>query len=303
MNTAIRATLIIAGIAGLLLAVGYYVQWSRLADFWPWAGMETTETDAPTSIYGYGYGTDTSSDSDAGDLPRLSYYFLSSIWAAIALPNLWIGLTREYAAVVGGAINLTIMFGALAIYLLQSYAAHDHDRLLFAALACMGGAATSVGLGIWAWRFDFRDQRPLPGPVRWAFALFAVTLILVGGALILKRPRVFPWPLDAEVSVVYGWIFMGAAAYFAYALWNPRWHNACGQLLGFLAYDIVLILPFLDHFDTVESEHRLSLIIYTLVVSFSGLLAIFYVFVNPTTRLWFARPRLRGNRSTGEGLG
>ena len=39
-------------------------------------------------------------------------------------------------------------------------------------------------------------------------------------------------------------IFLGSAIYFAYGLQRPVWGNAKGQLLGFLAYDLVLIVPF-----------------------------------------------------------
>ena len=70
------------------------------------------------------------------------------------------------------------------------------------------------------------------------------------------------------------------------ALRSPRWHSARGQLLGFLAYDLILIGPFLAHFNTVNPVHRLSLTIYTLVLVYSGALAVYYLFVNKTTRSW-----------------
>jgi hypothetical protein len=56
--------------------------------------------------------------------------------------------------------------------------------------------------------------------------------------------------------------------------------------LGFLAYDLVLIIPFLQHFANVRPEMLLSLTIYTAVVSYSGLL----LFVHPPTRLKLAVP-------------
>jgi hypothetical protein len=56
-------------------------------------------------------------------------------------------------------------------------------------------------------------------------------------------------------------------------------------LLGFLAYDLVLIGPFLQHFSTVRPEMRLSLVLYTAVVVYSGLLAIYFLFLHPPTRL------------------
>jgi len=63
-------------------------------------------------------------------------------------------------------------------------------------------------------------------------------------------------------------------------------YDARGQLLGFLAYALILILPFLAHFATVEPEHRLSLTIYTGVLIYSGALAIFYLLIYRPTRSW-----------------
>jgi hypothetical protein len=91
-------------------------------------------------------------------------------------------------------------------------------------------------------------------------------------------------------------MFLSAAAYFAYGLVERRWENAGGQLAGFLAYDVVLIVPFLtwitsgrpSYYGTSGKGLRLNLLIYTLVVVLSGALAVYYLFIQPTTRI---RPR------------
>jgi hypothetical protein len=44
---------------------------------------------------------------------------------------------------------------------------------------------------------------------------------------------------------------------------RPRWGNAFGQLLSFLAYDLVLIVPFVALFDTVPPERMVNLVVYT----------------------------------------
>jgi hypothetical protein len=80
-------------------------------------------------------------------------------------------------------------------------------------------------------------------------------------------------------------MFVGAAIYFAYGLLRPSWVNAAGQLAGFLAYDVVLIVPFLMRLPTVAPELRFSLITYVVVVSYSGLLAIYYLFLHQGTHL------------------
>jgi hypothetical protein len=112
-----------------------------------------------------------------------------------------------------------------------------------------------------------------------------VALVLLGGALVLKTDNIMPWTLTDDASVLYGWFFIGAAVYFAYGLIRPVWGNAGGQLSGFLAYDVVLIIPFLQHFANVKPNLVLNLVIYIAVLAFSGALAVYYLFINPVTRL------------------
>jgi hypothetical protein len=81
-------------------------------------------------------------------------------------------------------------------------------------------------------------------------------------------------------------MFLGAAMYFAYGLLRPSWLNSAGQLIGFLAYDVVLIVPFLTRLPTTPPEFQAGLIIYTVVVTCSGLLAFYYLFIHKPTRLW-----------------
>jgi hypothetical protein len=268
MSARVRYATLLASILGLALAGAFYFQWSWLQNLWPWSG---------------GY-------AGSGDLSSLSFYFLSSILAAVALPNLWIGLTGEFAAMKPGAINLAITFAGISVYVVQSYAATNRGPLLIAALLCIPLVVVAVAVLIWTWRQPLKDSRPMPLFVRLAFGVFAAALIIVGGALVLRQPNIFPWPLRDEMSVVYGWIFLGAAAYFIYGILVPKWHNACGQLIGFLAYDLVLIVPFVGFFAEVRPVHLTSLIVYTAVVVLSGILAAYYLFVEPVTRIWGPSP-------------
>jgi hypothetical protein len=141
-------------------------------------------------------------------------------------------------------------------------------------------------LGLWwSLRFPIRDPRPQPIPARVAFAIFVVVLLLVGGSMALQVPNILPWAVTPEGSVIYGLMFLGAASYFAYAFARPSWMNSGGQLAGFLAYDLVLIVPFMLHFARVRPDLLPNLILYTVVVVASGLLAAYYLFVNPATRI------------------
>lgn len=87
-------------------------------------------------------------------------------------------------------------------------------------------------------------------------------------------------------------MFLGAAVYFVYGLVDRRWENAGGQLAGFLAYDVVLVVPFLLRLPTIEAELLPNLVIYLVVVIASGILAAWYLLLNPVTRV-----RLRPGRA------
>jgi hypothetical protein len=219
---------------------------------------------------------------------RLSNIFVSSILASIAAPVLWIGLADEPRAMAGGAMDLALSSAAILVAAYVFYRNGGPPALLpFAAFAAIL-LALNTGLSLYSARLPFRDTRPTPAMVRYSFAGFSLALLLAGSALVMLRPNIFPWPLSPENSVFYGCIFLGAMCYFLYGLVYPSWGNAKGQLLGFLAYDLVLIGPFLQHFSTVRPELRLSLFLYTAVVVYSGLLAIYFLFVHPATRMRLA---------------
>ncbi|MDR7417656.1 MAG: hypothetical protein QN178_01960 [Armatimonadota bacterium] len=151
-------------------------------------------------------------------------------------------------------------------------------------VACVIGAVFGLGLLLWSSRIPIDRTLPMPGLVRWAFVIFIVALLIVATRLILQTPYARPWTTTPKLSVVIGWMFFGAATYFAYGLLRPSWLNAAGQMIGFLAYDAVLIVPFLTRLPSVDSYNRSGLMIYTAVITFSGLLAIYYLFVHEPTR-------------------
>jgi hypothetical protein len=90
--------------------------------------------------------------------------------------------------------------------------------------------------------------------------------------------------VNPDSSVIFGCILLGDACYFLVGLFRPVWHNALGQLLSFLAYDLVLIVPFLLLFKTVASVYVLNLLVYIAVLVYSGGIAVYFLFVNSRTR-------------------
>lgn len=221
------------------------------------------------------------------ELDRLASIFLASICAAVAFPVLWIARTREYAAISGGAMNLAITFGGFAAFAFLVYAANPRQPVLLFGMFAVVAFMVTLGLLWFGLRHRFRTVQPTPRVVRYAFAFFACVLVLTGGALVLKQPNIFPWPLTPQQSVLYGWIFLGASTYFLYGFVRPVWGNAQGQLIGFLAYDLILIFPFLALFMSNEPFLLSNLIFYIAVLVFSGALAAYYLFFKRETRIDF----------------
>jgi hypothetical protein len=250
-----RAALVAAGLAMLVGTVAFGYRWSWATDLWPW----------PDS--------------------KLSYVFIASILAAIAVPTIWIGLSGELGAIEAGAIDLTVTYVGILVYLI-TIAGDPGQPALGAYIAVFAAAAAStIAVLAVSSRLGLRDPRPMPALVRAWFAFFAAVLVAVSAAL-LAHVGVFPWPLRPESSRMFGLIFLGAAAYFVHGLIKPSWANATGQLAGFLAYDLVLIVPFIRHFHEVHGTKLVSLVIYTAVLVASGALAIVYLFVRRETRVW-----------------
>ncbi len=256
MNKILRIVLTIVGMLSLILAVGFCLRLPWTVRLWPWA------------------------DS------FLPYPFLGSITAATTASLLWIGLSGELRSAAGGALHLTVFYAGLAssLFLLSQ---HGGDQnLLMGATVCAAGALVSLAMFLWFRRYPLRESRPMPLPVRISFGVFVVVLVLVGSGILLQIPNVFAWKLQPTSSALLGWFFLGAACYFLYGLVHPSWQKACGQLWAFLAYDLVLIVPYLLHFAVARPAQLPSLLINTLVLLYSGALAIYYLLVKKETRTW-----------------
>jgi hypothetical protein len=244
----------LGGLIVLALAFGFILQIPFVTHLWPW-------TDG-----------------------RLSYLFIGSILAAVSVAAVWIGWAGELGALPAGSLNIFIIAVTSAVFFLQP----DRVGLLPFGLTSILIALASGFAFLWSRRLPLRDSRPTPWPVRISFGIFVAVLLLTGSALILQKP-IFPWKLNPDSSVIFGCIFIGDAFYLLYGLLVPLWHNAKGQLLSFLAYDLVLIVPFIGLFQTIDAAYHLSLIVYVAVLIYSGGLAVYYLFFNTQTRGWTTR--------------
>jgi hypothetical protein len=248
----IRSITLIGGLVILMLAFGFIFRVPLVLSLWPWEDG------------------------------RYSYLFIGSILAAVSAAALWIGWTGELDAFPAGSLNIFVIALTASVYFFNLTSRGRSNMLVF-GLASILMALASAAAFFWSRRLPLTDSRPTPMPVRVSFGIFIVSLFLAGGALILRMP-VFPWDLNPDSSVIFGCIFLGDAFYFLYGLFRPRWGNALGQLLSFLAYDLVLIVPFVLLFDSVKPERMLNLIVYIAVLVYSSGLAIYYLLVNPRTR-------------------
>ncbi len=262
MDRIIRTILVIIGSLSLILAAGFCLRFPLAVSLWPW------------------------------DNAFLPYLFLGSITAATGATLLWIGLSGELGAAAGGSLHLVVFYTGLASSLFLLSQQRGDLGLLTGALLYGTGAFVFLTIFLWSRRYPIQDSRPMPLLVRLSFGVFIVFLVLVGSGILLQIPNVFAWRLNPTSSVLLGWFFLGAACYFLYGLVRPNWHEASGQLWAFLAYDLVLIVPYLLHFATASSEQLPSLIINTLVLLYSGALAAYYLLVKKGTRTWGKRIRL-----------
>src|SRR5579859_6947733 len=162
MSNKLRYVLFLFGIVLLILMVGYIFELPWAISTWPWP-------DGP-----------------------LSHLFVGSIIAAVTIAVFWVAFVGEWGAMAAGALNVLVMFAAMGIYLFSLYNQGNHPSLLIFVAIAIVVCLFSAGLFLWSRRIPIRDVRSTPNPVRISFVIFAVTLILVSIALILKVPVIFP---------------------------------------------------------------------------------------------------------------
>jgi hypothetical protein len=211
--------------------------------------------------------------------------YLGAYSAAIGVSLLWIGVSGELGAAVAGAISLTVTYTGLAISLFVLARSATDLRLTAAALLCTGAVVLSASAALWFRRFPIRGVRPLPQMVRLSFGGFVLLLGVVGGAVLLRIPNVFPLTLGPAATALVGCSFLGSAVYFLYSLNFPVWRNAYAQLCGFLAYDLMLIVPFVLRLGSIDSAHLPALLVNIAVLVYSGTLAVYYLLIAKSTRV------------------
>lgn len=273
MQRLVRALLLVGGLAMLPLIAIFYLQWLAAVLQWAEAPQWATFL-VPWPI------------------TPVSYGFVAAMQAAIAAAMLWIAISGELGALAAGALNLVVMMSGLAGYFwLWASGSDGETGRLDSVIICALFALFNLLLLMWSCGVPIRDPRPMPTPVRISYPLFILVLVVVGGSLLLQGPSILPWKVDQPTGVLFGWMFLSDAFYFAYALLNPRWNHGRVQLWSFLAYSLVLLGPLgyrLYETLTTENPDFLAalpgLIVYLLVLVYSVGLGLYYLWLNPATR-------------------
>jgi hypothetical protein len=259
LSPLIRAAIGLIAVANLVLGWAFVRQMSWALDLWP------TETG------------------------RLTYTFIGSILVAVAAGAGWIAISGERGSLPAGFLNLVVLTGGIGGYLLIQGTRTDQGDWVAYGIVGLVLAAANFVLFLRTRDVPIQEFRPLPWLVRGSYVVFTAVLLMVGGAMILQRADIMPWPVDSDTSTLIGWIFFGNAFYFLYAVLRPTWQTARAQLWSFLAYDVILIWPLIDHIATVTDtlpNLRSNLYIYIAILVYSAALAIFYLLINPRTRTW-----------------
>lgn len=146
---------------------------------------------------------------------------------------------------IAPAINLALATSAIGLYLLWLAFRREDGGLIAPGQAFTAFGTVWVAVGLWAWRVPIRDTRRLPWIVRAIFVGFCALLVVTGIPLLLQTDNIFPWTISPENSTVAGVAFLSAAALFAVIVARPLRIFGEMALASFLAYDLVLAVPYL----------------------------------------------------------
>lgn len=130
-------------------------------------------------------------------------------------------------------------------------------------------ACATVLAHLWVRDKPASDGRRLPASL-FAWSLAYVLILLVAGS--------------AQASQIYGWVFIAAAWSFAYPLLTRRVEHVQVGLLGFLAYDLVLIPPFALHLPEVMPALHTSLVLYLSALVASLTVSVYCLAFSKVTR-------------------
>ena len=189
-----RSLLMLIGVIQIGSAVAFFLQWPVVTNLWPFVG--TTP---------------------------LTFIFVSSILAAAGASTLWASASANDGALAGIGLDYIAILAPPAIFTFRPGTGPTNSTMVLFGVLCAAGALFGLVLFLWSVRIPVNNALPTPGLVRVSFGVFVLALVIVSVRLIWQVPNAIPWRITPELSVVMGWMFMGAALYFAYGLLRPSW--------------------------------------------------------------------------------
>ena len=239
----IRLILIVAGLVYAILTYGYVTRADWAIALWPWEDG------------------------------RLSYLFVGSVLSAFAVGALWAGASGRVGAARGSLAGLVLIYGSTGIYL--AAISPTAGTTVHAAVA-LSTAFAAAALW-WVLRRAPEEARNLPAYVTASCWIFSLALAGAGTALVLRVGTVFPWPLSDQSATIFGLTFLGLATIYADAAARRRIGAGIVVMAGFLAYDLILLPPFLLLFETIAPERLTSLTVYVVVLIYSAVVALVFL--------------------------
>lgn len=174
-------------------------------------------------------------------LPWYSSYLLGSTLIAYSIAILWTAAVESYKALLGGGLSCVITFGGSAIYALRL--GHLWIGQMFLYVAVISLWFFYVGL-----KAEHKSRDPLSYSLRWLFSIVMTIALIEGIYLLIPLPFRFAWVLIPDHAVIYGWMLVGGSLFFGWSLLRPKWENGYPALYALIAYDLLLIGPFLRLF-------------------------------------------------------
>jgi hypothetical protein len=252
---------------------------------------------------------------------KMSYVFLAAIGAATVGALVWVAISGDVAALAPGAINTTVSMVLGAVYFGQRGIRQDDGEMLLWAVSCLVYGILVFRIFLWSRSRVVLSTMPTPTYLRWSFLVAASVLTTVGFLAYVQLPHIYPWDVQPGTSSLFGALFLGAASVFVYGLARPVWAFTAGNLWAFLAYDIILLIPYIgmigddadsttgggyyDYYgggttttSTGDGVNMPSLVIYLTVITLSLMVICYTLFVRPQTRI-----RLRPIDIRPQGLG
>lgn len=203
-----------------------------------------------------------------------NHAFVGAVALSAAALLLWLARSGWWAAGVPLLVNALVATSGTALALVGAGTSADDARVrVYAWIAGAAAAASALGLLLLRGRTRRADAPPAP-PVQRSFAAFALLFLGVGVAETTGLVEAFPWPLSRTAAQVYGSIALGAAAFFLHLALVPSARSARGALLGFLVYDLAVLLPLANVAPATAPERVPSLVLYAVVLLWSGGLAL-----------------------------